>query len=161
MKATFSYYHNWTGDHRHSMSVASWPWSREMIFSIGRTVHCTPFRPNLRIMFEFKVETGNIVKFSCLLCLPKKNVSPSILRQHVEVRTESNPFINFPSVFQGWWVGIFKHLWCTTVMTIVRFNKTCRPTYAGPFPVGECRCAGVGAGRARIFKFRSSQRNVG
>ena len=51
-------------------------------------------------MFEFKVETDNIVKFPCLLCLPKKNVSPfanspSNLRQHVEVRTESYPFIHF------------------------------------------------------------------
>ena len=51
-------------------------------------------------MLEFKVETDNIDKFSCLHCLPKKNVSPfanspSNLRQHVEVRTESYPFINF------------------------------------------------------------------
>ena len=55
---------------------------------------CAPY------MFEFKVETDNIVKFSCLLCLPKKNVSPfanslSNIRQHVEVRTESYPFIHF------------------------------------------------------------------
>ena len=51
-------------------------------------------------MFEFKVDTDNIVKFSCLLCLPKKNVSPfanslSNLRQHVEVRTESYTFLSF------------------------------------------------------------------
>ena len=53
--------------------------------------------PNLRTMFEFKGETDNIVKFSCLLCLPKKNDSafansPSNLRQHVEVKTGSRPF---------------------------------------------------------------------
>ena len=51
-------------------------------------------------MFEFKVETDNIVKFPCLFCLSKKNVSPfanppSNIRQHVEVRTESYPFIHF------------------------------------------------------------------
>ena len=50
--------------------------------------------PNLRTMFEFKGETDKSVTFSCLLFLPKKNVStfansPSNLRQHVELRTES------------------------------------------------------------------------
>ena len=63
-------------------------------FLIGRTLHCTLFRRNLRTMFEFKGENDNIVKFSCLLCLPMKNVSPFVnslsnLRQHLEVRTES------------------------------------------------------------------------
>ena len=29
-------------------------------------------------------------------------------------------------------------------MTTVRLNKICSPSYAGPFPVGECRCTGVG-----------------
>ena len=80
----------------------------------NRTLHCTfvlvmecaanidgdsgrgPW-PNLRTMFEFKGKTDNIVKLSCLLCLPKKNVSafanyPSNLWQHIKVRMESYPF---------------------------------------------------------------------
>ena len=69
-------------------------------FVIGRTLHCTLFRRNLLTMFEFKGETDNIVKLSCLLCLPKKNVSTfanslSNLRQHVEVTTESYTFLSF------------------------------------------------------------------
>ena len=60
-------------------------------FVIGRTLHCTLFRRNLRTVFEFKGETDNIIKFSCFLCLPRKNVSPfanslSNLRQHVECK---------------------------------------------------------------------------
>ena len=58
------------------------------------------FRRNLRTMFEFKGETYNSVKFSCLLCLSKKNVSPFVnslpnLRQHVKVRTESYTLLSF------------------------------------------------------------------
>ena len=46
--------------------------------------------PNLRTMFQYKGKTENSVKFSCLLCVPKKSVSafsnsPSHLRKHVEV----------------------------------------------------------------------------
>ena len=46
--------------------------------------------PNLRTMFQYKGKTENSVKFSCLFCVPKKNVSafsnsPSNLRKHVEV----------------------------------------------------------------------------
>ena len=45
---------------------------------------------NLRTMFQYKGKTEHSVKFSCLLCVPKKSVSafsnsPSNLRKHVEV----------------------------------------------------------------------------
>ena len=48
----------------------------------------------------FKGETDNIVKLLCFLCLPKKDVSPfanspSNIRQHVGVRTESYPSFFF------------------------------------------------------------------
>ena len=64
--------------------------NRTLLYRGGPTL----FRPNLHTVFEFKGETDNVVKLSCLLCLPKNNVSafansPSNLRQHVEVRTES------------------------------------------------------------------------
>ena len=54
-------------------------------------------------MFEFMGETDNIIKFSCLMCLAKKNVlafanSPSDLRQHVEVRTESYSVLHGPGL---------------------------------------------------------------
>ena len=85
-------------------------------------------------MFEFKVETDNTVKFSCLLCLPKNNVSPfanspSNLRQHVEVRTESYPFIHF-LLFSKDDRSIYLSIYDTLLssMTIVRLNKTCSPT---------------------------------
>ena len=45
------------------------------------------------VRIQFKWKTDNSVKFSCLLCLPKKNVLafanlPLNLRKHVDVRTE-------------------------------------------------------------------------
>ena len=51
--------------------------------------------PNLRTMFQYKGKTENSVKFSCLLCVPKKSVSafsnsPSNLRKHVEVSRPKN-----------------------------------------------------------------------
>ena len=88
-----SYYDNWTCEII-AIQCASLAGGDHVKSFFNRTLHCTLFRPNLRTMFEFKGETDNIVKFSCLLCLPKKNVSAfinsrSTIRQHVEVRTGS------------------------------------------------------------------------
>ena len=46
--------------------------------------------PNLRTMLQYKGETENSLKFSCLLCVPKTSVSafsnsPSNLRKYVKV----------------------------------------------------------------------------
>ena len=84
-------------------------------------------------MFEHKGETDNIVKFSCFLCLPKKNVSPfaslpSNIRQHVEVRTESYPFFFFfillhyrglqAEPYRGITPGVRLQIWCDITRTI-------------------------------------------
>ena len=56
-------------------------------------------------MFEFEWETDNSVKFPCLLCLPKKNVSafansPSNLRKHVEERNTT--IVSIPCHHASW-----------------------------------------------------------
>ena len=54
-------------------------------------------------MFEFKGETDNVDKFSCLLCLPNKNVSafvnsPSNLRKYVELNVKYHVISAFSCV---------------------------------------------------------------
>ena len=134
-------------------------------FLIGRTLLCTPFRPNVHTIFEFKVETDSIVKFSCLLCLPKKNVSPfanspSNPRQHVVVRTDIHLFIFllFSKDDRSIYLSIYDRAY-TTVMTIVRLNKTRSPALDHFLLVNVVEQVWV-PDRAGTFKFRSSQRNV-